>query len=266
MEVDLFIKQCSMLDDCLSLSDHLYAVEEFDLSYREVEKIALEMGIVPLRYQRNQSSISADQQKVLFHSHVAIIGCGGLGGHVAEILTRIGIGRLTLYDFDYFEEHNLNRQNFSTIADLGREKVTVVKEALERINPAVAIDALVQRFDPLSDLDSIEEVTLVIDALDDPQTKLNLANACHSREIHCIHGAIAGFHGQFSTNNRLENLYPDPSQGAELSSGNPAFTVTLAASIQASEAIKAILGIGETLHESFMVTDLLYNDFEKFPL
>jgi len=266
MEIESFIKQCSMLDGFLTLTDHTYAVQEFAMNYRAVEAVALEMGIIPLRYQRNQSTISLQQQKILFNSHIAIIGCGGLGGHIAEILTRIGIGKLSLYDFDHFEEHNLNRQNFSTVVDLGRDKAIVVKEALERINPSIEIDAWVQRFDPHSDLDSIKGLTLIIDALDDPQIKLDLAQQCKTKHIHCVHGAIAGMHGQFTTDSTLEHLYPDGSRGAELSSGNPSFTVTLAASIQASEAIKCILGIGETLQGKFMVADLLYNDFEKFPL
>jgi molybdopterin/thiamine biosynthesis adenylyltransferase len=266
MEIESFIKQCSMLDGFLTLADHTYAVQEFAMNYRTVEAVALEMGIIPLRYQRNQSTISPQQQKTLFDSHITIIGCGGLGGHIAEILTRIGIGKLSLYDFDHFEEHNLNRQNFSTLTDLGRDKAIVVKEALERINPSIEIKALVQRFDPLSDIEKIQDSTLVIDALDDPQTKLDLAQQCKAKHIHCVHGAIAGMHGQFSTDNTLEHLYPDGGRGAELSSGNPPFTVTLAASIQASEAIKCILGIGETLQGEFMVADLLYNDFEKFPL
>jgi len=118
----------------------------------------------------------------------------------------------------------------------------------------------------VSDMEKIQDSTLVIDALDDPQTKLDVAQQCKAKHIHCVHGAIAGMHGQFSTDNTLEHLYPDGDRGAELSSGNPPFTVTLAASIQASEAIKCILGIGETLQGEFMVADLLYNDFEKFPL
>jgi len=266
MEVDVFIKQSSMLDGYLTLLDHSYAVEEFGLSYREVEKIALEIGIVPLRYQRNQSTISAQQQNILFHTHIAIIGCGGLGGHIAEILARIGIGRLSLFDYDSFEEHNLNRQNFSTFESLGKEKALVVKEAIEKINPSVQVDAFVHRFDPLSDMHMIDTAKVVMDALDNPATKVALAKACAEEEIHFVHGAIAGMHAQFTTNNLLDKLYPDGERGAELYSGNLPFTATLAASIQASEAIKTILHTGEILGEDFMVTDLFYNEFEKLPL
>jgi len=258
--------QDSCPEGFLSLADHTRATSLFELSYGEVEYIALSMGIIPLRYQRNQSTISPTQQKILFDSHIAIIGCGGLGGHVAEILTRIGIGKLTLCDFDSFEEHNLNRQNFSTIADLGRNKVTVVKEGLQKINPSITIETIIARFDPRIDMPKIRQATLVIDALDAPRTKKELAAQCHEQGIHFVHGAIAGMHGQFATDSTLEHLYPSTGSGAEIESGNPAFTVTLAASIQASEAIKTILHIGEPLKDEFMLADLFHNEFEKLPL
>ena len=266
MELESFLRQCALLDATLSLDDHRHATEQFGLSYREVESVALEMGIIPLRYLRNQSTISSAQQKILFDSHVLIVGCGGLGGHIAEILTRIGIGRLSLYDFDSFEEHNLNRQNFSTLADLGREKALVIKEALEQINPSVEIQSFVRKFDPFKEKQDIEKVAVVIDAVDNPQTKLDLAKVCQELGIHFVHGAIAGMQGQFTTNNTLELLYSNGKRGAELASGNPAFTVTLAASIQASETIKLLLNMGEPLKDTFLVADLLYNEFEKLPL
>ncbi len=266
MEVESYLRQCSIVDGILTLKDQRHAAAEFGLSMRRVEAIALELGILPLRYRRNQQTLSLEQQKRLFESHVAVIGCGGLGGHIAEILTRIGVGRLSLFDFDHFEEHNLNRQNFSTLASLEESKVTVVKKALEQISPSVQIEGFVHRFDPLSDMSMISDCAVVIDALDNPEIKVQLAKTCKAEHKPFVHGAIAGMHGQFSTNNTLEKLYPEGGYGAELHSGNPAFTVTLAASIQAAEAVKVILGIGEVLENSFMVTDLLHNEFEILPL
>jgi len=232
-----------------------------------IEERALELGITPKRYQRNQSSITPEAQRKLLHTHIAIIGTGGLGGHIAEILTRIGIGQLTLFDPDQFEEHNLNRQNFCTLETLGKPKVTVVKEALERISPTIQIEAYIQQFDPKNDFSLIEQCDLIIDALDTPQTKLQLAKLCQDKQKPFVHGAIGGFAGQIATNTTLEKLYPtDHPDGAEHTLGNPAFNVTFLASLQASEATKHILGLGESLTGECMVTDLLYNDFEKLPL
>lgn len=265
MELKSFLQE-TCHDGFLSLADHTEATVLFGMSYREIETASLALGIVPLRYQRNQSSISPQQQQILFDTHVAIIGCGGLGGHIAEILTRIGLGTLTLFDFDHFEEHNLNRQNFSTLESLDRKKVFVVKEGLERINPSIVINAHDHRFDPRTDMPTIQSSAVVIDALDTPSVKLALSHACKTEKKHFIHGAIAGFYGQFSSDNTLESLYPNGGRGAEIESGNPAFTVTHAASIQAAEAIKAILGMGERLTGSFMVTDLLDHEYTRLPL
>ena len=248
-------------DTFLPISIEKEAIHMFKSSFKEVEHIALENGITPLRYKRNQSTISIKNQLKLLNSHVAIIGCGGLGGHVAEILTRIGIGNLTLFDFDIFEEHNLNRQNFSNYITLGKEKVLVVKEALELINPSLHVEAFVKKFDPFIDIDMLKNVGIVVDALDNPKTKLDLAFTCKEKKIAFVHGAIAGMNGQFTTCNTLENLYRDGSYGIEKSVGNPSFCVTFAASIQSCEVIKTLLGIGDTLKEKILITNLLENEF-----
>ena len=265
MTLELFLQEVGS-DGFLSFADHTKATKHFGCCYAEIERQALSLDITPTRYQRNQSTITPQQQFLLFNTHIAVIGCGGLGGHIAEILTRIGIGTLTLVDHDHFEEHNLNRQNFSTLESLGREKVSVAKEALHKINPSIQITVHVHKFDPPKDMALLGDATLVIDALDDPAVKCSLAEVCMQRNLHFVHGAIAGFNGQFTTNSTLESLYPHKGRGAELQSGNPPFSVTLAASIQASEAIKLILGKGEPLKDNFLTTDLLYNEYEKFPL
>jgi len=258
--IDEFLKE-NAVDTFLPFLEEKKAAEAYNLSFRGVEKVALKSGITPLRYKRNQSTINIENQLKLLNSHVTIIGCGGLGGHVAEMLTRIGVGNLTLFDFDIFEEHNLNRQNFSNYMTLGKEKVIVAKEALELINPALHVEALVKRFDPFLDMDLISNNSIVVDALDNPQTKLNLAYVCKEKKISFIHGAIAGMNGQFTTCNTLENLYRNGDCGIEKSVGNPSFSVTFAASIQSSEVIKTILEIGDTLKNNILITNLLENEF-----
>ncbi len=263
---DSLIQEYS-IDGYLSLAK----VQEISLltgnDHSTIEERALELGITPKRYQRNQSTITPASQLKLLHTHIAIIGTGGLGGHIAEILTRIGIGKLTLFDPDQFEEHNLNRQNFCTLETLGLPKVTVVKEGLKKISPTVQIKAHIQYFSSEKDFSLIEPCDLIIDALDTPQTKLQLAQLCQEKQKPFVHGAIGGFAGQIATDTTLEKLYPtDHADGAEHTLGNPAFNVTFLASLQASEAIKHILGLGESLTGECMVTDLLYNDFEKLPL
>ncbi|WP_024955803.1 HesA/MoeB/ThiF family protein [Sulfurospirillum arcachonense] len=253
--------QKNSIEKFLPLKIEMQLQQQYNISFKQIEQIALNLGITPLRYKRNQSTINTKSQLKLLNSHIAIIGSGGLGGHIAEILTRIGIGELSIFDFDIFEEHNLNRQNFSNLESLGKEKVTVVKEGLEKINPALHVNAYVHKFDPINDFKMIQNVDVVIDALDNPQTKLELAKICKENKISFIHGAIAGMNGQFTTCNTLDKLYRDGSSGIEKSIGNPSFSVTFAASIQSAEAIKVLLNIGEPLKEKILISNLLENEF-----
>ena len=98
------------------------AAERFACSHAEVEELALENGMLPARYQRNQKMISTAEQLLLFRSRIAVIGCGGLGGYVIEELARLGVGRIIAIDPDVFEEHNLNRQLLATPKTLGQGK------------------------------------------------------------------------------------------------------------------------------------------------
>ncbi len=231
------------------------------MSLKEVEYAALDLDIFPMRYGRNRQSISAIEQIKLLDAHIAIVGCGGLGGHIAEILTRIGIGRLTLIDHDVFEEHNLNRQNFSTFDNIGEAKAKVVKANLSLINPLIQVKALQKKFDSINGFDMIRGADVVIDALDDPKTKLQLAYICQQNRLHFVHGAVGGMSGEVSVDSDLKHLYRNDSKGSEIKAGNLSCTVTHIASLQASEAVKLILKTGEVLQKEILMVDLLFNDF-----
>lgn len=259
-KIEKFLRENSQ-DGFVSILTCKECMAKFSLTFAQVERIVLTLEITPLRYKRNQSTISIQNQLKLFDTHVAIIGCGGLGGHVAENLARIGIGAMSLFDFDVFEEHNLNRQNFSHVGVLGEKKVAVVKRELEKINPALSIKAFFKEFDVQKDFALIEECDVVIDALDDPKIKLELSFTCKKKNKIFIHGAIGGLNAQHSTCNSLEHLYKNTSKGIELSVGNPSFTVTYAASIQSAECIKSVLNLGENLQDKILLSNLLENEF-----
>jgi len=253
-------------DGLLSLAAQQSIAAQYDLPFWDVERQALEAGILPLRYARNRDTINAGQQLLLHQARVALIGCGGLGGHAAEMLARIGVGHLTLIDPDVFDEHNLNRQNFSTPDVLGEPKVHVLQHHLLTINPAVQIRPLMHRFDPREDRELIRDADVVIDALDHPQIKQALAELSRSEPFHFVHGAIAGTSGQLAVNATLEHLYPDGTHGAETQAGNLAYSAVFIAAMQVSETVKLILGIGESLEGQALRTDLAYNDFIFLPV
>jgi molybdopterin/thiamine biosynthesis adenylyltransferase len=237
--------------------------DSWGLSLYAIEEQALAAGILPLRYARNRQTITLHKQRKLLGSRIAILGCGGLGGQVAELLARIGVGHLTLIDPDTFEEHNLNRQNFSTFDVIGQAKVLVLRQALTRFNPVIQIRPLIHRFDPADDMALITDADVVIDALDDPGLKRALAEQCYAQALPFVHGAIAGMDGQLAVNATLEHLYHDGGHGAEDTAGNLPFTAAFVAAMQAAEAVKLLTGIGESLTGEVLITDLMYDDFTR---
>ncbi|MCX6353601.1 MAG: HesA/MoeB/ThiF family protein [Candidatus Aureabacteria bacterium] len=239
---------------------------EAGASRRDVEIAALEAGIIPLRYQRNIGSIGIEGQLKLRKARVAVIGAGGLGGTLIELLSRMGIGELLVIDSDSFSEDNLNRQILCTEQDIGRSKVEAARRRIVSINSAVDMDArqVVVSGDNVDAL--IKGCDLVIDALDTIPVRLLVQEAARRLRIPLIHGAIAGFLGEVMTifpgDRGLEALFGGggnaPEKGIEVQVGTPTVTPMAIAALQAMEAIKVLLGMmGPIRHR------LLYLDLEQ---
>ena len=249
----------------IALADAGEAAATFRRPLLEVEEQALGLGLMPLRYRRN--GLGCPEQLMLLRARVAVIGCGGLGGSVAALLARIGIGRLRLVDPDRFEEHNLNRQQFATVASLGRPKTETARTVIRSINPAVIVEAIVR---PFTEADT-KAVDIVVDGLDDAGKRLELAAHCNQLARPLVHGAVRDWHGQTGVatarNRLMATLYPNVRDG---SASKPpvnvlAPTVTLIAAIQAAETCKLILGLDSPLERSWMLCDLLEDAFEHIP-
>ncbi|MCR3955773.1 MAG: HesA/MoeB/ThiF family protein, partial [Gudongella sp.] len=194
------------------------------------------------RYDRNKSLISQKDQDLLAGKTVAVIGAGGLGGYLAELTVRLGIGKIILIDGDVFEESNLNRQRFSNEHNLGKQKALEAKRELERINSQVEIVAIHDRITTENSLDLVKGADLVLDGVDNARTRLLLQDACRELEIPLVHGAIGGWYGQVSVvmpgDDTLSTIYSDPdAKGVEKELGNPSFTPALVASYQVAEAL-----------------------------
>ncbi len=232
----------------LELKTSFEAMKQFNCTFWDIEDLALKNGILPMRYKRNQHTLSTHDQYSLFQSHVAIVGCGGLGGLVAEMLTRLGVGSLTLIDGDTFEEHNLNRQNFSSIATLGRYKTDVVQASLENINPALKAFSYPIFLSLPTHENLLHAANVIVDALDNPSLKSTLAQWAKEHQKSFVHGAIAGYYTQCATNQTLETLYHTPQEGSETKLGNLAFTANFAAAIQSAEVLKILLNKPHLTH------------------
>jgi molybdopterin-synthase adenylyltransferase len=256
-------------DDLLPWSAHIAAVERFGLSHAEVEHSALVLGLLPSRYQRNRSAISIEEQLTLFRSRVAVIGCGGLGGYVIEQLARLGVGAILAIDPDRFEEHNLNRQLLATPGALGQAKVAAAALRVAEINPAVTLVAQHRAYDPANGEALLAGVNVVVDALDSIAVRLALAKTCASLGVPLIHGAIAGWYGQVTTqfpgDTMIDAMYSrwTEGKGVESQLGNPAFTPAVVASIETAEVCKVLLRVGSTLRCRKLVVNLLDMSFDE---
>ena len=217
------------------------------------------------RYDRNKSLISQEDQDLLASKTIAVIGAGGLGGHLAELIARLGIGKLIIIDGDVFEESNLNRQRFSNENNLGKPKALEAKRELEKINSQVDIIAVHDTVSKKNGKDLLEGADLVLDGVDNARTRLLLEDLCNQLQIPLVHGAIGGWYGQVSVvmpgDVTLSTIYSDPDmEGVEKELGNPSFTPALIASYQVAEALKVVLGIGEILRKKILFIDTLTNN------
>jgi molybdopterin/thiamine biosynthesis adenylyltransferase len=259
-------------DGLLPLTAQTEAAVRYGLSVARVEEIALSSGILPARYQRNREMISLSQQLTLFRSRVAVVGCGGLGGYIIEELARLGIGGIVAVDPDVFQEHNLNRQLYSTPDQLGRDKVDAAACRVAAVNPAVTFRPVAEAFAELNGAELLRGVDVAVDALDSIPARLLLAQMCDSRGIPMVHGAIAGWYGrlatQFPGDGTLQRLYPRNRElpGIEADLGNPSFTPAVVASFQVAEVVKILLNIGEPIRNRYLLIDLYHLEFDEIPL
>lgn len=273
MKSDLAQLICQSAQDFKLLwSDQVRLAENTGHTLREVEDIALDYGIIPVRYQRNVQAISIEEQLILAKARVAVVGCGGLGGYVIEELARLGVGSITAWDYDCFEEHNINRQINAHINNLGQSKTEMAAQRVKTINPVVEFIGLPHKFDEQQGMEFLTDKQVVIDALDNIPTRMMLAKVCHDLNIPLLHGAVGSWYGQVTTqfpeDNTLEQLYGavHGTQGIEAAQGILSFVPALVASLQAAEVIKLLLGRGDLLRGKVMFINLLDMEIEIMEL
>ncbi len=245
------------------------------LALWDIYLFALEQGILPYRYIRNVDALRIEEQLILHKGHVAVIGAGGLGGHVISSLARLGVGMISVVDPDQFDESNLNRQAFCNTSTMGRPKAEVVAEALREINPAVRVRAFVERFNRDNAGGILSGVDVAVDALDNPLDRLVLERECKGRGIPFVHGAVAGLEGQLMTifpgDRGLDGIYGEALEGSASSSPRPeavlgvlAPSPQFIASLQVAEVLKILLTRGQTFRSSMVYVDLETGMLNRF--
>ena len=249
------------LDKSVKCQDIQSLAESRKTTLREMEIDLLGQGLIPRHYMRNIEAISREEQAQLLLSRVGVCGCGGLGLYVVNHLVRMGVGHITLWDPDVFSESNLNRQLWSNYNHLGVSKVEVCRQEAAKINPAVDITPLKSCWETNAD-DLLLEQDVVIDALDNISSRLRLAEKCGKNSIPLVHAAIGGWYGQITVimpgDDTLFDIYGvNNGRGLEEELGTLSFAAAFAASIQAAEAVKLILGKESELRSKICMFDLL---------
>ena len=144
-----------------------------------------------MEFERLKLQIGAEGLDLLSTKHIAVFGLGGVGGHVAETLTRSGIGELTIVDKDSIDITNINRQILALHSTIGQNKVDVCSSRLLDINPKIKVHPVNIEFSSTSDLD-FSKFDYVVDAVDDIEAKVTIISRAKAQNIPVISAMGAG--------------------------------------------------------------------------
>ncbi|MFC1570292.1 ThiF family adenylyltransferase [Candidatus Omnitrophota bacterium] len=223
------------------------------------------------RYHRNiiLDDIGTLGQMKLQEGKVLIIGAGGLGSSAALYLTAAGIGTIGIADGDVVELSNLQRQILHSTDDLTRPKVDSAKEKMEAINPETKIITYNKRVTPDNITEIIGSYDFIIDATDNFESKFLINDACVLSGKAFSHGGILEFEGQAMTHIPKEACFRCIFEGAPPEAPQAGVLGAVAGmlgTVQAAEAIKYVLGMGELLVNRILTVNTLQMDFRIRPV
>lgn len=219
------------------------------------------------RYARNIPALTEAECALLQKKRVLVVGCGGLGGHIIDLLCRVGIGCLRVVDGDVFEETNLNRQLLSRVPLLGVSKVNAAADHIRQVNPDVTVEAVEAFMTSENVCALIDGCDIVLDALDNIQSRRILSDACAQAGIPYVYGAIQGWVAQAGISMPGENLIGTlfPEEVTIRDKSVLSFTPALCASMQAALCVKLLTGRRVETGTVFYF-DLLNQEFEAIPM
>ena len=231
-----------------------------------------------LRYSRHilLPKIGYEGQEILTKSHVLIVGAGGLGSPAALYLAASGVGKLTICDFDVVDLTNLQRQIIHTTQSVGINKAVSAQQTIYEINPEVIVQTVQQKSSEAEFKILAEQADVVIDCSDNFATRYALNRVCLQLKKPLVSGAAIGFEGQISVFDfRHENspcyqcLFPDTGEESDLrcaTNGVFAPLVGIVGTMQAAEALKLIMNIGESLQGRLLLLDALAMEWRTIKL
>jgi adenylyltransferase/sulfurtransferase len=230
-----------------------------------------------LRYSRHLilPDVGLEGQRKLKAARVLLIGAGGLGSPLALYLAAAGVGTLGLVDFDVVDVSNLQRQVLHGTKDVGRSKLDSARERIADVNPHVTVEPHETRLTSANALEIIREYDVVIDGTDNFATRYLTNDACVLLGKPNVYGSIFRFEGQASVLATAEGpcyrcLFPEPPPPGLVPScaegGVLGVLPGLVGTIQATEGIKLLLGLGEPLIGRLLLIDALTMRFRTVRL
>jgi adenylyltransferase/sulfurtransferase len=227
------------------------------------------------RYSRHliMPEVGMEGQKRLKAASILLIGAGGLGSPLGLYLAAAGVGRIGLVDFDIVDFSNLQRQILHGTPDVGRPKLQSAKDRLQAINPEVKLDLYETRLTSANAMQIFEPYDIIIDGTDNFATRYLVNDACVLLKKPNVYGSIFRFDGQASVfappaGPCYRCLYPEPPPPGEVPScaegGVLGILPGLIGCIQATEAVKLILGKGSPLIGRLLLYDALQMSFQQF--
>jgi len=229
------------------------------------------------RYSRHLliPEVGLKGQKKLKESRVLVVGAGGLGSPVALYLAAAGIGTIGIVDFDVVDESNLQRQILHGTDDIGIPKVESAKKKLLEINPYIEVVTYNLNLSKENVLNLIKDYDVIVDGTDNFPTRYLLNDACAFLQKPLVYGSIFRFEGQVTVFDVKKGpcyrcLYPEPPPPGTVPScaegGVFGVLPGVIGSIQATEVIKHLLGLGRTLVGKLLFYDALNMEFRFFNL
>ena len=228
------------------------------------------------RYSRHiiMSDVGSKGQRALMGAKALIIGAGGLGSPSAIYLSLAGVGTVGIVDFDVVELSNLQRQVLHHTADVGRPKVQSAIDNIKAYNPDVNVVVHETRLESENAMEIINQYDLVINGADNFATRYLVNDACYLLNKPLVDGSILIFDGQATVFLPGEGCYrclfpspPPPGMVPNCAEAGVLGALTgLVGSIQATEALKYFLGIGESLSSRLLLIDALSMTFREVRL
>ncbi len=231
-----------------------------------------------LRYSRHMimPEVGPEGQKRLNEARVLCIGAGGLGSPAALYLAAAGIGKLGLVDFDDVDLSNLQRQILHGTKDVGRKKLDSARDRLRDVNPSIEIETHECRFTSANAMAIVSKYDVVVDGSDNFPTRYLSNDVCVFAKKPNVYGSVFRFDGQTTVfaphlgGPCYRCLFPEPPPPGSVpncaQAGVLGVLPGIVGTIQASEAIKLILGVGEPLIGRLLYFDALKMKFREFNL